>query len=49
MMIIMMIPNDNGIGTSIKYPISTVKTAQFGEWPSAILNQTDNLHIKKCK
>ena len=36
--------NANGIGVGIKYPNSTVKTAQFGEWPSmcAILNQTDN-------
>ena len=37
--------NANGIGVGINYPNSTtVKTAQFGEWPSmcAILNQTDN-------
>ena len=37
--------NANGIGVGINYPQnSTVKTAQFGEWPSmcAILNQTDN-------
>ena len=36
--------NANGIGVGIKYPNSTVKTAQFGEWPSmcAILNKTDN-------
>ena len=36
--------NANGIGVGIKYPNSTVKTAQFGEWPSmcAILNRTDN-------
>jgi len=36
--------NANGIGVGIKYPNSTIKTAQFGEWPSmcAILNQTDN-------